>query len=124
MNNEEITVIRTASCPSISGKSTIGYDIGNRGDQQFIRLSGNSSGGIFCREWLLLADVEQLLKAVPQPTAKTLRPLYVGKSANSPGFLLACAIHENLAGNIPATETTLPKSSSPKPAKKKSAQEA
>lgn len=116
--SEEINVLKTASCLSISGKSTITYEVGSQGDQQFIRLSGNSSGGLFCKEWVSLADVQQLLKGVPQPTSKTLQPLYVGRSSNSPGFLLACAIHEGLAEKIPPAENSTPQLPSSKPAKK------
>lgn len=34
MNNEEIKVIKTASCPSLSGSSTITYEIGAKGDRK------------------------------------------------------------------------------------------
>lgn len=96
MNEEEIQVTRSTSCPSLSGRSTITYDIGGKGDCQYIRLSGNSAGGIFCKEWVSMADIHQLLTGLPCVTSKALKPLYAGKSANSPGFLLSAIVHENL----------------------------
>jgi hypothetical protein len=125
-NEEEIQVTRTESCPSVSGRSTITYDIGNRGDIQYIRLSGNSAGGLFCKEWASMADVQKLLEGKNSITSKTLQPVYAGKSANSPGFLLAALINEKMATgkdttskDIPPVET-LPAAPSPKkPAKKK-----
>lgn len=123
MNEEEIKVIRTASTNSLSGKSTISYEIGTRGDQQYIRLTGNSAGGLFCKEWILLSDVQQLLKGVALPTSKTLQPLYEGRSSNSPGFLLACAIQEGLVEKTPASEQPTPKPVSSKPAKVKKGKE-
>jgi len=92
----EIQVVRTASCPSISGRSTISYEIGSLGDSQYIRLSGNSAGGIFCKDWVPMADIQKLLSGNSSITSKTLQPVYAGKSANSPGFLLAALVHEKL----------------------------
>jgi len=101
MSEEEIQVVKAASCPSLSKASTITYEIGSKGDCQYIRLVGNSAGGLFCRDWISMADIKQLLSGSPKLTSKTLQPLYVGKSSNSPGFLLAAIVHENqnTAGN-------------------------
>ena len=97
MNEEEIQVVKTASCPSLSGSSTISYEIGNLGDSQYIRLAGRSDkGGICCKDWISMVDIRQLLSGSPNYTSQTLKPLYAGKSANSPGFLLAALVHEKL----------------------------
>ena len=97
--SEEIKIVKTASCPSLSGNSTITYELGSQGDQQFIRLSGNSAGGLFCKEWVTLELVEQLISGSPKLTSKILQPLYAGKSSNSAGFLLACMINEKQCAN-------------------------
>ena len=106
---QEIQVIRTASCPSLSGRSTITYYIGNLRDSKYIRLIGNSAGGRFCRDWVDMAKILLLLAGTPSITTKTIQPLYAGKSANSPGFLLAALVHEQLCTtgkeNNPATPT-------------------
>jgi len=96
MNEEEIQVVRSASCPSLSGRSNITYEVGSKGDSQYIRLSGNSAGGIYCKEWVSMADIQPLLAGSPSIKSKTLKPLYAGRSSNSPGFLLAALVHENL----------------------------
>lgn len=95
--NEEISSIRTESCPSLSGRSTITYEIGTKGDSQYIRLIGNSAGGLFCKDWVAMADIQALLAGCPTVTSKTLQPLYAGRSSNSPGFLVACIINEKMA---------------------------
>ena len=99
MSTEQIQVVRSGACPSLSGRSTITYDIGTLGDSQQIRISGNSGGGLFCKEWVAVADVQPLLSGNPSVTSKTLQPLYAGKSANSPGFLLAAIVKEKLCNN-------------------------
>ena len=96
MNEDEIQVVRTASCPSLSVRSTISYEIGSLGDSQYIRLTGNTAGGIFCKDWVAMAVIKQLLTGNPSITSKTLLPVYAGKSANSPGFLLAALVHEKM----------------------------
>ena len=119
-NEEEIQVVRTASCPSLSARSTITYEIGSKGENQYIRLSGNSAGGLFCKEWVPLSEIQQLLAGSPNLTSKTLQPLYAGKSSNSPGFLLACVINENLAEKDRSPADHDPESpSQKKPAKAK-----
>ena len=106
---EEIKVIRKESCPSLSGSSTITYEIGCIGEQQYIRLAGNSGGGLFCKEWVKLDDIQQILSGCPKPTTRVISPLYVGKSSNSAGFLLACILNENLAKNAPPKVEPPPK---------------
>lgn len=112
MNDEEIQVLRSGAASSLSGRSTITYDIGGKGDSEYIRLSGNSAGGIFCKEWVSMADIHSLLAGSPNVTSKTLQSLFAGRSSNSPGFLAACIINENIAtekASIP-TETASPTS--------------
>lgn len=108
MSEEEIKVIKTASCPSLSGRSTIAYEVGGKGECQYIRLSGNSAGGIFCKDWISLTEILQILSVSPKLTSKTLHPLYSGKSTNSPGFLLACILNERPEEKdsyVPVTDT-------------------
>jgi hypothetical protein len=110
---EDIQVVRSASCRSLSGGSTINYEIGSKGENRYIRISSNSAGGFYCRDWIPLADIQAILAGSAKLTSKTLLPLYVGKSANSPGFLLAALNHEKITETAPATPEI------PKPAKEK-----
>ncbi len=114
---QEIQVVRTASTLSLSERSTITYDIGTLGDSQYIRLSGNRGSGLYCKDWVAVADVKALLSGNPSVSSKTLQPLYAGKSANSPGFMLAC-VNDMMKDSTP---TTSPPS---KPAKVKKAAKA
>ena len=113
---QEIQVVRTESCPSLSGRSTITYDIGSKGDTQYIRLTGNSAGGLFCKDWVAMDVIKPLLAGCPIVTSKTLQPVFAGKSANSPGFLLAALVHEKLCNT--GKDSTPPTSAPPTPPKK------
>ncbi len=89
-----ITILKDATCPTSSGKSTLGYAFGSneKGDLQF-KLTSNSGGGHFTSSWISFKDVQAALKAWPQDqpvTSMALRPLSRGKSANDAGF--ACAV--------------------------------
>jgi hypothetical protein len=108
MSEEEIKVIKTASCPSLSERSTISYEIGSKGDRQYIRLSGNSAGGLYSKDWISVSEINKLLAGSPKLTSKTLQPLYDGKSSNSPGFLLACIINEKFGEKNNTTAESSP----------------
>lgn len=57
-------VLKTAEAPSLSGKSTLTYQIGATSpDQLFIRISGNSGGGLYCKEWFDLSAIESCLSS-------------------------------------------------------------
>ncbi len=114
--SDEIIITKSASAPSLSGRGTIEYEIGTIGDEQYIRLSGNSGGGLFSKEWIKVAEIQELLKHVAKPSTSTIRHLYEGKSSNSPGFLLACLFHEKIAERITSPDESVPPS---KPAKEK-----
>jgi hypothetical protein len=104
---QEIQEVRTGSCSSISGRGTIiTYATGCKGDSQYIRLVSCSSSAIFCRDWVSMVDIQQLLAGCSKVTSKTLQPLYAGKSSNSAGFMLAC-INNIQSGSI-HTEAFLP----------------
>ncbi len=63
-----IRIIKTASCPSLSGKSRLTYEIAcsdNTVDGQSeiaLRVSTNTGGGFFSDEWLPLTAVEKLVR--------------------------------------------------------------
>lgn len=95
-----IRVLKTGTCPSLSGKSKLTYQIGCEGksDIQF-RISANSAAGYFNDDWLSLSDIREVLDKVPSDkpiTSFHLLPLFRGKSMNSPGFLFAVLKQEGL----------------------------
>lgn len=101
MNEEEIRVVKTASCPSLSERSTLDYAIGCKDDKSiYVRLTENTGSGMFSKEWVPLAQIDLLLSADDKPiTSRTIRSLYSG-SVNSAGFLLAVLKDVGLIKNI------------------------
>ena len=59
-----VLVLKTAEAPSLSGKSTLTYQIGATSPEQlFIRISGNSGGGLYCKDWFDLSAIESCLSS-------------------------------------------------------------
>jgi len=91
-------IIKIATCQTCSGKATLTYHFGCSDDKQvYIRIVANSGGGFFSDEWIKLADIQDALEGAPFPvTSFPLIKLFIGKSVNTPGFLLAVLKHEGL----------------------------
>lgn len=98
---EEFRTIKTASTESLSGRSTITYEIGCKGDKAIhLRLTENTGSGMFSKEWVPLAQIALRLSADDKPiTSRTIQPLYSG-SVNSAGFLQAVLKDVGLIRNI------------------------
>ena len=91
--NPEIRILKTASCPSLSGKSQLTFNIGcNLAGEVHFQVCGNTGGGYWNDDWVaqssIQAVLDRLTKGAPI-TSATLRPIYALKSTNSPGFLAA-----------------------------------
>ena len=95
-----IKILKNDTCTSISGKSTLKYQIGADADDAILlRITGSSGGGFFSNEWIAFEKIQDLLDAHPADkpiTSIVLYPLFRGKSVNTPGFLLAVLAHEKL----------------------------
>ena len=91
-------IIKIATCPTCSGKATLTYNFGCSDEKQiYIRVVANSGGGFFSEEWVKLSDIQAALDGAPFPiTSFPLIKLFLGKSVNTPGFLLAVLKHEGL----------------------------
>jgi len=100
-----IRIIKTATCQSISGKSTLTYNIGCTPKANIsICILSNTGGGYFSNEWVSLSVIQHALeKGNKQITSMILQPLFRGKSANTPAFLLAVLKHEGLV--LPSKDT-------------------
>jgi hypothetical protein len=96
--NDEIQVVKTASCNSLSGKTALTYEIGAAGADVYARVTHSSGSGTFSKDWVALSRVHAALeKNGAKPiTLATLGPLFKGLSANTAGFLLAVLKHEGL----------------------------
>lgn len=95
----EIRVLKTGTCPSLSGKSKLTYEIGcgPSSDLQ-VRISKNSGTGYFSKDWVAWDRLTGVLnKNGSKPlTCHTLGPLFKGQSVNTAGFLLAALKNEGL----------------------------
>ena len=95
----EFRVLKSGTCPSLSGKSKLTYEIACSPDNALhVRIAKNSGSGFFSDGWVAWERVQALLdKGANKPiTCHTLSPLFKGLSVNTPGFLLAALKHEGL----------------------------
>ncbi len=95
-----IRILKRGTCPSLTGKSKLGYQIGvdTKGEVQ-LRVCANSGGGMFSDEFVSLNAIQELFAKVPADkpiTSFLLFSLYKGKSANTPGFLFAALKQEGM----------------------------
>jgi hypothetical protein len=92
-DNPDMRVLKTATCKTLSGKSTLTYQLGVTPDSTIhLRISNNSAAGCYSREWVKYDDIQEALKNDTEGAAITsirLVPLFKGKSVNTPSFLLA-----------------------------------
>jgi len=93
-----LRIIKISTCPTCSGKTSLIYHFGcNQENQVYIRIIENSGGGFFSEEWVSIEATLAALDKAPHPiTAVPLINLFIGKSVNTPGFLLAVLKHEGL----------------------------
>ena len=99
--NDSIRVLKKGNCKSLSGKSTLKYEVGSDTDDGIhVRITGNTGGGFYSGEWVGLDDIQSVLEEHPEGTPVTsfiLYPLFKkGRSVNTPAFLLAALAHEKL----------------------------
>ena len=100
VSSTAIRILKVATCPSLSGKSTLTYHIGctAKSEIQF-SVYANSNAGFFSQEWIALSAIQKLFDTSPSGTPITafiLYPLFQGKSLNTPYFLFAALLNEGL----------------------------
>jgi len=101
----EMKILKTTTCPTLSGKSTLTYQVGLSPKSVIhLRISKNSGGGFFSDEWLALDDILETLKKRPEGSpvlSHFLTPLLKGKSVNTSAFILAAMTHLKLIRPLP-----------------------
>jgi hypothetical protein len=107
-NNPEnpIQVLKEDTCPTSSGKSTLTYQVGvDASGITYLKISGNDGGGFWSAEWVNYSeDIREAIKAWPEDqgiTSMTFRKIFRGKSSNTPGFLIAVLVAEELLEPMP-----------------------
>ena len=102
--DDSMRVLATGTCETLSGSSKLTYHIGCMPDGEiYLRVHGNTGGGFFSQEWISLRDILTALKKRPDGkpiTSILLNPLFRGKSANTPGFMMAVLLHEKLVRSM------------------------
>jgi len=105
---DAIRILKTASCPSLSGKSTLTYNIGcNALSEIQFQVAGNDGGGYFNSDWVAQSSIQAVLDKQPKGidiTSGTFRAIYPSKSTNSPGFLLAVLKDIGLVGTMASNQ--------------------
>ena len=100
----DVRVLKISTCPSISGRSTLTYHLGVSSDSDVkLRVFANSGGGFFCKEWLSLKAIQQILEkrtAANPVVSSSFGGLFAGKSVNTTGFILAVLKHLGLVKPI------------------------
>ena len=97
-------VLKTSTCPTLSGKSKLTYHIGVSPESVIhLRIFSNSSSGAFSREWIAFKDIQVALDKRHKRqhvTAYLLQPLFLGKSVNNFSFMLAILAQEKLVRTL------------------------
>jgi hypothetical protein len=95
-----IQVLKEGTCPTSSGKSNLGYQVGaDKSGGIHLKVNSNDGGGMFSPEWVSFTNVQAALKEWPEDqgvTSMTFRKIFRGKSANTPGFLVAVLCAEGI----------------------------
>ncbi len=96
----EFRVLKSVECDSLSGMSRLTYEFGVRGDSEIVmRIVGNTGSGMFSDDWVSANEVLNILR-VPlyqeSISSVAFRPLYLGKSVNTPSFLMAALRNEEV----------------------------
>lgn len=91
-------IVKVGECLNLSAKFKLTYHIGiDDKDSIMIRLVANEGGGYFSDEWIRLDTILTKLDSAQKPlTSFSLHGIFVGKSANLPGFIFAVLYAEGL----------------------------
>lgn len=100
-----LTVIKKATTKNLQSTATLGYHLG-LDDTSVLhwRIASNTGGGFFSDEWVAFTDIQKALTDWPKDlpiTSMALRPLFQGKSVNTPSFLLATLVKEGILKPVP-----------------------
>lgn len=94
----QIRIVKVGTTTNVSGKHKLTYHIGCDANSDIrFRVYENSGGGYFSTEWVSLQAIQQAIEQGRKPTTSfALYDIFKGKSVNTPAFLLAVLLKENL----------------------------
>ena len=100
-----VQVLKEATCKSLEGSATLHYQIRLDGAGEIqLKIDKNSGGGFFSAEWVAFNAIQEAFTDWPEDTpinSMALRPLFKGKSVNTPSFMLAVLTAEGLLEPMP-----------------------
>lgn len=92
-----ITCLFTGECPSVSGRSTLTFEIGRHPDQSLhLRIARNTGSGMFCDEWASDERINAITSGTQTLTSRSFNALHPGKSINTGGFVMSALRHLGL----------------------------
>ena len=63
---DPVRILKSASCTSLSGKSTLTYNIGSDGNSEVqFQVTGNDGGGYFNTDWVSQQSIQAVLSKLP-----------------------------------------------------------
>ncbi|MBR9890002.1 MAG: hypothetical protein GYB20_20160 [Oceanospirillales bacterium] len=96
-----LRVIKSASCPTLTGTSELSYHIAVDAEKAlYLKLSSNTGNGHFSNEYIAYNDAKSAFPLGPTSSIP-LRKLFKNKSLNSSGFLLAILLNLGIAEPFP-----------------------
>ena len=86
-----IQTIYEGQCESLSGRSTLTYEIGRHPETGalHLRIVKNSGGGMFCDEWIEARLIDSIVRGATELTSRSFQALQPGRSINGAGFAMA-----------------------------------
>lgn len=85
-----IRVLKADNCPSLTARSTLGYELGLKDESElYLRLVSNTGSGFFSKEWIACSVIEQLITGASELTSTSFKALFPNKSVNTGGFVMA-----------------------------------
>ncbi|MBD1401664.1 hypothetical protein [Pelovirga terrestris] len=96
-------ILKEAKCSSLSGNSTLLYQIGCDDEKNlYIRIKGNiDGGGFFNKEYVPLQSLLETISDKQVPfTSSVFKKLFIGKSNNTQCFVLAALLAEGLITQV------------------------
>ena len=95
MSQEIMCILKIETCPSLSGRSILTYNVGcNNHKDIYLRLSENSGKGNFNKEWICLNPLVNSKEKTF--SSGSMRKLFRGKSVNTASFIMAVLKAEGL----------------------------
>ena len=93
-----VRILKRAPCASVSGKSSLVYEVGldEKTKDLQLRVVSNSGRGCFSQQWVKVDAIRAHLDKAPKGetvTSYVLAPLFRGLSQNTAGFVWAALVH-------------------------------